>query len=99
MTYLHYTGEIERDEIDNELLGGDPKHWQTNVFAPTVQDPTPHYGKFNAIEMFPQGGSQTIATFHSYTIDWNSERIVWSVDGIVARTLHIGVSYLTHLCS
>ncbi|KAI0819579.1 concanavalin A-like lectin/glucanase [Trametes gibbosa] len=76
----------EHDEIDIELVGGDPKHWQTNVFAPTPHDDQPLYGAFGGIEDFPHG-SQNVTAVHSYTIDWNAERIQWSVDGSEVRTL------------
>jgi len=73
------------DEIDVELLGGDPSHWQTNVFAPSPKDTTPLWGVFGEVEDF--SGSGTIAEDHSYTIDWNADRIIWSVDGNQVRTL------------
>jgi beta-glucanase (GH16 family) len=87
-------GDPSRDEIDIELLGGDPEHWQTNVFGPSEQDPSPHYGRFNEIQKFPQSG--TIEAKHSYTIDWNRDRIIWSVDGKVERTLERGTVQHSH---
>ncbi|GBE86146.1 glycoside hydrolase family 16 protein [Sparassis crispa] len=73
------------DEIDVELLGGSPSHWQSNIFAENPQDTQPLFGIFGEIEDY--SGSGTIAQNHSYTIDWNADRIVWSVDGQVIRTL------------
>ena len=75
----------QRDEIDVELVGGDPAHWQTNVFAPTAQDPRPLFGTFSSVEDVP--GPEGIPAFHKYSIDWNDERIIWAVDGKDVRTL------------
>jgi len=77
----------ERDEIDIELLGGDPSHWQTNVFAPSPHDSRPLYGVFSSIENEPHGTS--ISDLHSYSIDWDPKRIIWSIDGKAVRTLTI----------
>ncbi|KAI0351873.1 concanavalin A-like lectin/glucanase [Trametes cingulata] len=79
----------EHDEIDVELVGGDPQHWQTNVFAPAAQDKQPLYGVFGEIEDYAHAPKNVKET-HSYTIDWNAERIQWSVDGSVVRTLRKG---------
>jgi len=73
------------DEIDVELLGGDPSHWQTNVFTMSPQDKEPLYGIFGGIERYPK--KSTISKAHNYTIDWNTDRIIWSVDGDEVRTL------------
>ncbi|OAD74512.1 glycoside hydrolase family 16 protein [Phycomyces blakesleeanus NRRL 1555(-)] len=68
------------DEIDYEILGGDPNHVQTNYF----------YG--GKLEYIVNGGLHEVSgepifdAFHTYTIDWSPERIVWEVDGIVVRT-------------
>ncbi|PCH44069.1 glycoside hydrolase family 16 protein [Wolfiporia cocos MD-104 SS10] len=75
----------QHDEIDVELLGGDPTHWQTNVYAPSPKDSQPLWGVFGEIEDYTKGG--TVSQAHEYTVDWNEERIVWSVDGVVMRTL------------
>ena len=75
----------EHDEIDVELLGGDPKHWQTNVYAPRPDDTQPLWGVFGEIENV--GSGSTVSEFHNYTIDWSFDRIEWSVDGRAVRTL------------
>jgi beta-glucanase (GH16 family) len=77
------------DEIDIELVGGDKEHWQTNVFAPSTEDRKPHYGKLSSVQNVP-GAFPTIEEFHSYSIDWSPERIIWSVDGQAVRTLSVG---------
>ena len=40
---------------------------------------------FGQIEDLPK--KSDISSTHNYTIDWNSERIHWAVDGSVVRTL------------
>lgn len=84
----------QSDEIDIELVGGDPKAWQTNVFAPAPQDQEPLWGVFGTVEdlLHPS----TIDQFHKYTIDWNADRIIWSVDGTAVRTLKKGKSKSLH---
>lgn len=72
------------DEVDVELLGGDPAHWQTNVYAPSPRDKGPLWGVFGEIEDYPTG---SVKQDHKYTVDWNAERIVWSVDGQAVRTV------------
>ena len=74
------------DEIDVEILGGDVTHWQTNSYAPAPSDKGPLWGVFGGIHKYPTRGS-TVAALHSYTVDWNEERIIWSVDGTAVRTL------------
>ncbi|GLB41786.1 putative glycosyl hydrolases family 16 [Lyophyllum shimeji] len=74
------------DEIDVELLGGDPAHWQTNMFAPRPSDLLPLWGVFGSTEDVPEG-KPTIADMHTYTIDWNEDRITWGIDGNTVRTL------------
>ncbi|KAH9941497.1 concanavalin A-like lectin/glucanase domain-containing protein [Amylocystis lapponica] len=78
----------ETDEIDVELVGGDPKHWQTNVFASSPKDKQPLWGVFGEIEDYANKG--TVEEEHAYAVDWNDERIIWSVDGEEVRTLHKG---------
>ncbi|KAI0703930.1 glycoside hydrolase [Earliella scabrosa] len=79
----------ERDEIDIELLGGDPAHWQTNVFAPAPHETQPLYSAFSSVEDYPHK-PKSVANTHAYEIDWSPERIVWSVDGAEVRTLEKG---------
>ncbi len=77
--------DSSQDEIDVELLGGDPSHWQTNMFAPPSPDAAPEYGTFSSVE-----DVNNIEVSHTYTIDWDPVRIEWSVDGRVVRTLTKG---------
>ncbi|KAJ7765378.1 glycoside hydrolase [Mycena maculata] len=73
------------DEIDIEILTARPNSWQTNVFVTDPQNPDPQYGVWSSKEEV-----QSITDFHSYTIDVNPQRINWSLDGEVVRTLARG---------
>jgi len=79
----------EGDEIDVELVCGDPHHWQTNVYAPQKQDKQPLWGVFGDIENFADQ-TASVTTLHNYTVDWNADRIIWRVDGTTVRTLTPG---------
>lgn len=84
------------DEIDIELLGGDPSHWQSNMFAPQPSETHPLYGVFGKRHMFPSISTTRrhrrgyIENFHTYTIEWSPTFIKWSVDGKLARSLNKG---------
>lgn len=67
------------DEIDWEWLGGDDTQVQTNYFS-KGDTTTYDRGGFSGV-----GTPQT--EFHTYTIDWNAERLNWIIDGTVVRTL------------
>lgn len=67
------------DEIDLEWLGGDNTQVQTNFFVKGNTD-TYDRGQFHGIDN-PTG------MFHTYTIEWTSEQITWTVNGQVIRTL------------
>ncbi|TFL05289.1 glycosyl hydrolases family 16-domain-containing protein [Pterulicium gracile] len=76
-----------QEEIDIEILGSQPHAFQTNVFAPAAKDKgeEPLYGVLGGTSKLK--GSETISDLHRYTIDWNKDRIIWTVDGKHARTL------------
>ncbi|MCJ1363408.1 hypothetical protein MMC16_002515 [Acarospora aff. strigata] len=65
------------DEIDWEWLGADNSQVQTNYFG-KGQTTTYNRGAFH-----PNPNNQ--GAFHTYTIDWTSERIVWQIDGVNVR--------------
>lgn len=69
------------DEIDFEWLGYDSSTVQTNYFS-KGQTTTYNRGQFN-----PAPNNQ--AEYITYTIDWTSERIIWSVGGTAVRTLTV----------
>ncbi|KAI8632579.1 concanavalin A-like lectin/glucanase domain-containing protein [Xylariaceae sp. FL1651] len=67
------------DEIDNEWLGADDPEVQTNYFGKGIT------GSYNRGQFNPAPNSQE--EFITYTVDWTSDRIVWTVGETVVRTL------------
>ncbi|CAD6506271.1 BgTH12-07198 [Blumeria graminis f. sp. triticale] len=67
------------DEIDWEWLGGINSNVQTNFF-----------GKGD-VSSYDRGTTVAVQTpvdsFHTYSLDWTAERIVWTIDGQTVRTL------------
>ncbi|KAF9052251.1 concanavalin A-like lectin/glucanase [Hymenopellis radicata] len=92
VTALILIGDDSSDELDAEILGGDPSHFSTNMFAPPPGE-APIYGEFGKNLDFKKDDGQDLdaggnsSTKHTYTIDWNEQRIQWSVDGVLKRTL------------
>merc|ERR1712137_319265 len=78
-------GTETSDEIDIEIAGGDPTHWQTNVFRTAPGETSPLYGVFGGMHGYL--GNGRCDAFHTYVVDWSPARIQWSVDGQVVRTL------------
>ncbi|KAG7131046.1 glycosidase crf1 like protein [Verticillium longisporum] len=68
------------DEIDWEWTGGDNANVQTNYFS--KGDTT----------TYDRGGKHAVANplnqFHKYGIVWNQNKIDWTIDGAVVRTLN-----------
>lgn len=67
------------DEIDWEFLGGNTAQVETNFF-----------GKGNTT-LYNRATYQSVTTpqteSHTYTVDWNSDRIEWIIDGQTVRTV------------
>ncbi|KAL0570043.1 putative glycosidase CRH2 [Marasmius crinis-equi] len=84
--------KVRQDEIDWELLPGDPEYCQTNLFAPTEADTAPHYGVFSGRHDLGKGS--TVFELHSYSISLFEDKIEWGVDGTTVRTLHKSESYI-----
>lgn len=67
------------DEIDWEWVGFDNGQAQSNYFS-KGDDGTYDRGKFHPV-------ANAVTASHRYGIDWTPERIEWTVDGSVVRTL------------
>ena len=70
------------DEIDWEWLGTQGNQVQTNYFG------RGQTGSYNRGAQSNVNGNQQ--GFHTYTIDWNANQIVWSIDGQAVRSLQAG---------
>ena len=67
------------DEIDWEWLGADNAQVQSNYFGKGMTT-TYNRGAFH-----PDPNNQN--GFHTYTIDWTADQIVWQIDGTTVRAL------------
>ncbi|KAF3055902.1 putative glycosidase crf1 [Daldinia childiae] len=67
------------DEIDWEWLGADSTEVQSNYFGKGIT------ASYNRGQFHEMGNNQ--GGFVTYVIDWTSDRVVWTVDGTVVRTL------------
>lgn len=67
------------DEIDFEWLGADNQQVQSNYFG-KGQTLSYNRGAFH-----PNPNSQN--DFHTYTIDWTANEVVWQIDGTTVRAL------------
>jgi GR25 family glycosyltransferase involved in LPS biosynthesis len=94
--FLHR--DLPRQEIDIELPGGDPSRMLVNVYFNPGDD--------GAAMGFGYRGSpcridldfDTTSDFHLYAIDWEPDRITWSVDGkIVHERLSWDPTPIPHL--
>jgi beta-glucanase (GH16 family) len=68
------------DEIDWEWLGGDDSQAQSNYFG--KGQTTTGYNR-GAYHSAPGNHDQ----FHTYSVDWTAEQIVWSIDGQPVRAM------------
>ncbi|KAJ6127259.1 hypothetical protein N7523_002871 [Penicillium sp. IBT 18751x] len=67
------------DEIDWEWLGGKSSQVQTNYFG-KGDTSTYNRGAFHS-------NPNNQAEWHTYSVDWTSEEIVWAIDGVTVRAL------------
>ncbi|ORX59600.1 glycoside hydrolase [Hesseltinella vesiculosa] len=67
------------DEIDFEMIGGDSHQIQTNYFYSGEALYTVN-GGFHTIK-----GNSLYDEMHTFTIDWQPDKIVWAVDGQTIR--------------
>lgn len=67
------------DEIDLEAVGSTNDNIQSNTFSRGDQD------KHDLLGLLPVG--DLTGASHKYTVDWTTDRIEFSVDGAVKRTL------------
>ncbi|EGX90969.1 cell wall glucanase, putative [Cordyceps militaris CM01] len=68
------------DEIDIEFMGANATQVTTNIFSKGDEDDH-SFGK----EHVMAGGNQD--DYHTYIVDWTKDRLEWSIDGNVIRTL------------
>lgn len=66
------------DEIDWEFVGADQNHVQTNFYALGVNDYS--RARYYEVDFNP------MTTFHTYTIEWTKDSIIFSIDGKQYRT-------------
>ncbi|KAF7308482.1 Glycoside hydrolase family 16 protein [Mycena chlorophos] len=75
-------GSDSFDEIDIEFVCEKYQTWETNIFVEPPNSPPEYNLHFSSNETV-----DNISNIHSYTIDLDANRIQWSLDGVVARTL------------
>ncbi|KIW41269.1 uncharacterized protein PV06_06842 [Exophiala oligosperma] len=68
------------DEIDWEWLGGDDTQAQSNYFGKGQTTTGYNRGAFHSA---PNNHDE----FHTYSIDWTADQIVWSIDGTTVRVM------------
>lgn len=66
------------DEIDWEWIGGDNAQVQSNFFGKGITNSGGNHGAFHA-------ATNNHDQYHTYTMDWTAEQIVWQVDGVTVR--------------
>ncbi|OAL35432.1 hypothetical protein AYO20_05282 [Fonsecaea nubica] len=68
------------DEIDWEWIGGDNTQAQSNYFGKGITTTGYNRGAFH-------GAPNNHDEFHTYSIDWTADQIVWSIDGTTVRVM------------
>ncbi|CAH2355185.1 probable glycosidase Crh1p [[Candida] railenensis] len=75
-----YLQSDDLDEVDIELFGTDTTQFQSNFFAKGY---TGNYDRGQYITT----SSDPTQNFHTYTLEWTKDSLIWSLDGSVVRTL------------
>jgi len=65
-------------EIDIEILGKNAKGFQSNLI-------TGDAGSKNTSEVFHDTTTSLAQSFHTYTLDWTPDSVVWKLDGRTVR--------------
>lgn len=73
-----------QDEIDYEFIGYNLTNPQSNYYAK---------GILNYTNVRNSSTSDTFSNWHYYEIDWQEDKIVWSIDGDKVRTLNRADTY------
>jgi beta-glucanase (GH16 family) len=68
------------DEIDWEWLGGDDTQAQSNYFGKGITTTGYNRGAFHS-------APNNHDSFHTYSVDWTADQIVWSIDGVTVRAM------------
>lgn len=85
VTGLFLYRDAPRQEIDIELVGGDPRRMLVNVyFNPGDEGASLSFGYRGSPCRIELDFDVTL-DFHQYAIDWRPGRIAWSVDGRVVH--------------
>ncbi|KAL9111664.1 MAG: hypothetical protein Q9227_003938 [Pyrenula ochraceoflavens] len=72
----------DQDEVDLEWVGGQGTQVQTNYYSLRNRDPVYNQGFTKDI------GSNLQSDFHTYTVDWTADRLIFGVDGKPIRTVN-----------
>ena len=67
-----------KDEIDYEFVGKDLETGQTNIYWQAL----PYYGNSANITNI----TNTFDNWHTYSVDWQADQIIWAIDGVTKRT-------------
>lgn len=72
----------DQDEVDLEWIGSQPTQVQTNYYS--IRNRPPVYNQGFTHEL----GKNLQTDFHTYTVDWNVDRLIFAVDGNTIRTVN-----------
>lgn len=81
--FLHR--DTPRQEIDIELMGNDPRQMLVNVYFNPGDDGAAIGFGYRGSPCRIDLGFDASADFHTYTLDWLPDRILWSVDGVTVH--------------